>query len=43
MRGLGLLGLNRVEEAKEQLESAVKLDRNHPGAQLHLDWIEQQG
>nr|WP_229263819.1 DUF5107 domain-containing protein [Cohnella cholangitidis] len=43
MRGLGLLGLNRVDEAKEQLEWAVKLDRNHPGAQLHLDWIGQQG
>jgi tetratricopeptide (TPR) repeat protein len=35
MMGLGLLGLNRVQEAQEQFELAVALDRNHQGAAIH--------
>ncbi|WP_239618630.1 DUF5107 domain-containing protein [Cohnella mopanensis] len=43
MMGLGLIGLDRLSEAKEQLERAVKLDPNHHGAQIHLDLIGDKG
>ncbi|WP_308635730.1 DUF5107 domain-containing protein [Paenibacillus silvisoli] len=36
MRGLGLLGLTRADEAKEQFELVLEMDRNHQGALLHL-------
>ncbi|MEV5025488.1 DUF5107 domain-containing protein [Paenibacillus sp. LPE1-1-1.1] len=35
MMGLGLLGLKRFEEAAEQFDQALALDRNHQGAALH--------
>ncbi|BBI32682.1 DUF5107 domain-containing protein [Cohnella abietis] len=36
MRGLGLLGLGRREEAAEELVHALRLDGNHLGAFIHL-------
>ncbi len=35
MMGLGLLGLQREQEAREQFEHAIALDRNHQGAAIH--------
>nr|WP_258171364.1 DUF5107 domain-containing protein [Paenibacillus sp. R14(2021)] len=36
MRGLGLLGLDRSDEAAEELAQALRLDGNHLGAVIHL-------
>ncbi|MFD2333100.1 DUF5107 domain-containing protein [Cohnella sp. GCM10020058] len=36
MRGLGMLGLGREEEAKAELEAVAALDVNHQGARVHL-------
>lgn len=36
MRGLGLLGLGRVDEAKKELQSVLEMDANHMGARIHL-------
>jgi len=36
MRGLGLLGLGRREQAREQLEEALRLEPGHQGAAIHL-------
>jgi len=36
MRGLGLLGLGRIEDAMEELNRVVELDGNHLGARIHL-------
>lgn len=36
MRGLGLLGLGREREAKEELASVLALEANHAGAKIHL-------
>ncbi|AIQ51261.1 tetratricopeptide repeat containing protein [Paenibacillus sp. FSL R7-0331] len=35
MRGLGLLGLGRTEEAGAELEQALELEPNHQGAVIH--------
>ncbi|WEK54706.1 MAG: DUF5107 domain-containing protein [Candidatus Cohnella colombiensis] len=37
MRGLGLLGLGKVAEAKQELEQVLRLDGHHQGAQIHLE------
>lgn len=39
MRGLGLLGLGREEEARAELEAVTALDANHQGARVHLALI----
>jgi hypothetical protein len=39
MRGLGLLGLGRQAEAKEELGKVLAMDANHPGARIHLALI----
>ncbi|CAI6083716.1 hypothetical protein COHCIP112018_04088 [Cohnella sp. JJ-181] len=39
MRGLGLLGLGREDEAKEELQAALALETNHTGARVHLALI----
>ncbi|ALS26482.1 tetratricopeptide repeat containing protein [Paenibacillus sp. 32O-W] len=36
MRGLGLIGLGRSGEAKEQLEQVLRADPSHQGARIHL-------
>ena len=36
MLGLGYLGLGKIEEAKELLSKASKMDINHQGVQTHL-------
>lgn len=36
MMGLGLLGLGKLAQAKEQLEKVLLMDINHQGARLHL-------
>lgn len=40
MRGLGLLGLARNGEAASELEEALRMDSNHPGARIHLKMCE---
>jgi len=40
MRGLGLLGLARNGEAAAELEEALRMDGNHPGANIHLKMCE---
>ncbi|MFC4809805.1 DUF5107 domain-containing protein [Paenibacillus sp. GCM10023250] len=35
MIGLGLIGLGRYEQAKEQLDAALRLEPNHQGARTH--------
>ncbi|MBB6733613.1 DUF5107 domain-containing protein [Cohnella zeiphila] len=39
MRGLGLLGLGRDDEAAEELRQVLAMDANHPGARIHLALI----
>ncbi|HEX6431898.1 MAG TPA: tetratricopeptide repeat protein, partial [Niastella sp.] len=41
MMGLGYLGLNKEEEAKECLKKALQNDAMHVGAPLHLDMVEE--
>lgn len=36
MMGLGYIGLGKLEQAKEQLQEALKLEPNHQGAMIHL-------
>lgn len=36
MMGLGCLGLNEKERAKEHLQQAAQMDINHQGVQIHL-------
>lgn len=36
MRGLGLLGLGREKEAKEELRAVLEMEANHAGAKVHL-------
>ncbi|MFA9455285.1 DUF5107 domain-containing protein [Halalkalibacter sp. AB-rgal2] len=36
MRGLGLLGLNKQEEAMKEFKQVLELDPNHQGAAIHL-------
>ncbi|WP_238996473.1 DUF5107 domain-containing protein [Paenibacillus pinistramenti] len=36
MRGLGLLGLGRQQEAQAEFEEVLKLDCSHTGASIHL-------
>lgn len=40
MRGLGLFGLGRTEEAREELQAALALDAHHAGARIHLALID---
>ncbi|MFD1179128.1 DUF5107 domain-containing protein [Paenibacillus puldeungensis] len=40
MRGLGLLGLGRMDEAKKELESVLEMDANHMGARIHMSMIK---
>lgn len=42
MRGLGLLGLGRDAEAKQELEAALALDASHAGARIHLALIDSR-
>lgn len=42
MRGLGLLGLGRLAEARADLEEALRLDVSHQGARIHLDLCGEQ-
>ncbi|SFA93395.1 Tetratricopeptide repeat-containing protein [Cohnella sp. OV330] len=36
MRGLGLLGLGRKREAKEEFRTVLEMEANHAGAKVHL-------
>ena len=38
--GLGLLGLGKIEEAKNNLQKVLNSNINHQGAAIHLDMIE---
>ncbi|MDQ6421655.1 DUF5107 domain-containing protein [Paenibacillus sp. LHD-117] len=39
MRGLGLIGLGRHSEAREELEATLAMDMNHSGARIHLEML----
>jgi Tfp pilus assembly protein PilF len=41
MMGLGYLGLNKAEEAKECLTKALQHDAMHFGARMHLEMVEK--
>ena len=38
--GLGLLGLGKTDEAKNNLKKVLESNINHQGAAIHLDMIE---
>ncbi|WP_242693451.1 DUF5107 domain-containing protein [Sabulibacter ruber] len=40
--GLGLAGLNNLEEAVAALEEVLKLDAMHFGAKMHLEWVQSK-
>ncbi len=40
--GLGLLGMNRFEEARREFVKALELDENHLGLRTHIKLIEQR-
>jgi hypothetical protein len=42
MRGLGLIGLNKYEQAKIQLDEVLRLESNHQGAHIYRQMFDEQ-